>query len=345
MDTEYHANDEISAGEDAPQLSDAHEPIPGDASAPEIIDAAETAIESESPTETAKPHERFAYFVAIGKLRRRSVFLAPEDMDRYFGRSVIVDAEYGLDLGLLRERAKEIPSETSGAIVRLADCGDIEHSFRNAEADAECSQVFDAAVLDENLDMKLVGIDHSFEQTRITFYYQASGRVDFRQLVKVLASKLRRRIELYQLNLRDQFLFHAYIGPCGLELCCKAKPELFPEKIPTRLAKLQKLSYSPGKMSGMCGKPYCCLKYEAESYQEFADFLGIKPGAPFRRKGGDRKECRVMDWNMLTNEVFVDIGEEDKELVFTLEEFKREFEPLRRHDHGKQQQQRDDEDE
>lgn len=336
MDTEYHANDETSAGEEAPQ--------PSGAPAQNAAVPASLAAESESPAEAPKPHERWAYFVAIGKLRRRSVFLAPEDMDRYFGRSVIVDAEYGLDLGLLRERCKEIPSETSGAIVRLADCGDIEHSLKNSEADGECAQVFDASVLDEKLDMKLVGIDHSFEQSRITFYYQASGRVDFRQLVKVLASKLRRRIELYQLNLRDQFLFHAYIGPCGLELCCKAKPELFPEKIPTRLAKLQKLSYSPGKMSGMCGKPYCCLKYEAESYQEFADFLGIKPGAPFRRKGGDRKEVRVMDWNMLTNEVFVDTGEEDKELIFTLEEFKREFEPMRRHDHGKQQQ-RDDDDE
>ncbi len=334
VDTEYHANDEASAGEDAPQPSGAPAQCEAGIAAPAL--AAPVAPES------IKPPERWAYYVAMGRLRRRSVFLAAEDMGRHFGRQVIVDAEYGLDIGLLRERCKEIPNETAGVVVRPADCGDLEHAAKNVDADVECAKIFEDAVRDEGLDMKLAGIDHSFEQARITFYYQASGRVDFRQLVKLLASKLRRRIELYQLNLRDQLLFHAYIGPCGLDLCCKAKPELFPEKIPTRLAKLQKLPYSPGKMSGMCGKPYCCLKYEAEGYQEFADFLGIKPGAPFRRKGGDRKECRVMDWNMLTNQVFVDAGEDDKELVFTLEEFKREFEPMRRQDHAKQQH-RDDE--
>lgn len=341
MDRERNAN--ADAGAEPESAHPIAAPGSGEGQTAQPIETA-APLESAQATAEAKPitspPKSFAYYVAIGKLRRRYAFLASEDLGKHFGRSVIVDAEYGLDLGLLRERCAEIPPETAGAIVRLAGCSDLEHAAKQAAADAECSAIFEASVREEKLEMKLVGIDHSFEQARVTFYYQASGRVDFRQLVKVLASKLRRRIELYQLNLRDQFFFHACIGPCGLELCCKARPELFPEKIPIRLAKLQKLSYSPGKMSGMCGKPHCCMKYEAESYQEFADFLGIKPGAPFRCKGGDKRSCRVNDWDMLTNRVFVDCGEEE-ELVFTLEEFKRDYEQVRRGEQGKHQREDD----
>jgi cell fate regulator YaaT (PSP1 superfamily) len=330
--SDNNINEQPPAAEPAQEQAEAAEVCAPDAAAPAGDDAA-----------SAPTQERRTYWVAIGRLQRRHIFNAAEDMDRCSGRQVIVETEYGLDLGLLRERCKGAQEDVAGSIVKMADCGDCQHAAANSSADAECRRVFEEAVAAENLDMKLAGIDHSYEQTRITFYYHAPGRVDFRQLVKTLASRLRRRIELYQLNLRDQFLFHACIGPCGLELCCKAKPELFPEKIPTRLAKVQKLSYSPGKMSGMCGKPYCCLKYEVESYQEFADFLGVKPGAPFRRKSGDRGEYRVLDWDMLTNQVFVDPGDDEKEMIFTLEEFKREFEPLRQSGQGKRQ--RDDDDE
>ncbi len=214
VDTEYHANDEASAGEDAPQPS----------GAPAQCEAGIAAPSPAAPVapESIKPPERWAYYVAMGRLRRRSVFLAAEDMGRHFGRQVIVDAEYGLDIGLLRERCKEIPNETAGVVVRPADCGDLEHAAKNVDADVECAKIFEDAVRDEGLDMKLAGIDHSFEQARITFYYQASGRVDFRQLVKLLASKLRRRIELYQLN-----FYSTHISARAAWICAAKQSQSF----------------------------------------------------------------------------------------------------------------------
>lgn len=270
--------------------------------------------------------QQATFAVQIGKLRRRYPFVAPRDFAQHAGRAVIVDADYGLDMGVLSGEWPNDGAKALGAIVRLADADDFAQALRNAETDAECRAVFDEAVAAEKLDMKLVGVDHSYERAKITFYYHAEGRVDFRQLVKTLASKLRRRIELYQLNLRDQFLFHPFLGPCGRELCCKAKPEIFSQKVPTRLAKQQKMSYNPAKMAGMCGKPRCCLRYEVDSYKEFADYLGVKPGRAFRRHA-DGLECKLVDWNMLTDEVIVETAGEE-ELTFGLAEFKRDFAPV-----------------
>lgn len=295
--------------------------------APEAADApllAESEPDPEGRADAEKQQVTFA--VRIGKLRRKYPFVASQDLAQHAGRAVIVDADYGLDLGILGEPWQGDGAKALGAIVRLADSDDFAQMLRNADTDAEARAVFVEAVAQENLQMKLVGIDHSYERTKITFYYHAEGRVDFRQLVKALASRLRRRIELYQLNLRDQFLFHPFLGPCGRELCCKAKPELFSQKVPTRLAKQQKMSYNPAKMAGMCGRPRCCLRYEVDSYKEFADFLGVKPGRPFKRRA-DGLECRLVDWRMLTDEVIVETGEEE-ELTFCLAEFKRDFSPV-----------------
>jgi cell fate regulator YaaT (PSP1 superfamily) len=285
-------------------------------------EAEETPPKADANAET----RQVTFAVQIGKLRRSYPFAASQDFAQHAGRAVIVDADYGLDMGVLSEPWQGDGAKALGAIVRLADADDFAQTLRNAETDAECRAAFNEAVAGETLQMKIVGVDHSYERTKITFYYHAEGRVDFRQLVKALASKLRRRIELYQLNLRDQFLFHPFLGPCGRELCCKAKPELFSQKVPTRLAKQQKLSYNPAKMAGMCGKPRCCLRYEVESYKEFADFLGVRPGRAFKRRS-DGRECKLVDWHMLTDEVIVETREEE-ELTFSLAEFKRDFAPV-----------------
>lgn len=317
--------DEITANGNSadtrPRAEPRDETPPEPPSKPFVDEAKETPPKADASTAT----QQVTYAVRIGKLRRKYPFVAPKDLAGHAGRAVIVDADYGLDLGVLGELWQDDGVKALGAIVRLADADDLAQAMRNSETDPECRAVFNEAVAGEKLQMKLVGIDHSYERTKITFYYHAEGRVDFRQLVKTLASKLRRRIELYQLNLRDQFLFHPFLGPCGRELCCKAKPELFSQKVPTRLAKQQKLSYNPAKMAGMCGKPRCCLRYEVDSYKEFADFLGVKPGRPFKRRA-DGLECRLVDWNMLTDKVIVETGEED-ELTFSLAEFKRDFAP------------------
>src|SRR4030042_4056882 len=276
------------------------------------------------PEDTQKIPQQLKYIVQIGKLRRRYTVMATEDLDKHQGRAVIVDTCYGFDLGILRERAEGQKCEPLGAFVRLADADDLAQMMCSTEADKECCAACAKTGREEKLRMKLAGIDHSYERTKITFYYHAEGRVDFRKLVRSLASRLHKRIELYQLNLRDQFLFHPFFGPCGRELCCKVKPELFAEKIPTRLATQQKVADNPVKMAGVCGKPRCCLKYEVECYKEFGDFLGLRSGRVFRRKDGDAREYRVTDWNMLTNEVAVEMSDsdEEKELIIDLDEFK-----------------------
>jgi len=304
-------------------LEETHDETPTEPPAEPVADEAE---ETPPKADANAKVQQVTFAVQIGKLRRKYPFAASQDIAQHTGRAVIVDADYGLDMGVLCEPWQGDGAKALGAIVRLADVDDFAQTLSNAESDAECRAAFNEAVAGENLQMKLVGVDHSYERTKITFYYHAEGRVDFRQLVKALASKLRRRIELYQLNLRDQFLFHPFLGPCGRELCCKAKPELFSQKVPTRLAKQQKLSYNPAKMAGMCGKPRCCLRYEIDSYKEFADFLGVRPGRAFKRRA-DELECRLVDWNMLTDEIIVETGEEE-ELRFGLAEFKRDFAPV-----------------
>lgn len=292
---------------------------------PEAHTGDEPAQDS-APVETAPEPagERF-YTVRIGQLRRAFTFRALDDLADHSGRGVVVEADYGLDLGILRGRAAPSEGECMGTITRLADLEDLERAQGNKELDAEFGGVFDELAREEGLEMKLVGLDHAMGLGKVTFYYHAEGRVDFRQLVKKLAARLKRRIELYQLNLRDQFMFHAFVGPCGLHLCCKARPELFPEKVPTKYAKQQKLSYNPNKMAGMCGKPRCCLAYELDVYREFSDVLGTKPGRAFRRKDAQDLAVKVVDWDISTNLVLVEAGEERKEMSIGFEEFKRDY--------------------
>jgi cell fate regulator YaaT (PSP1 superfamily) len=285
-------------------------------------DAEGESAPAEAPQKPAG--ERF-YTVRIGQLRRAFSFRALQDLDEHIGRSVVVEADYGLDLGILRGRAGPAEGECMGTITRLADLEDLERAQGNKDLDAEFSCVFAEFAQEEGLGMKVVGLDHALGLGKVTFYYHAEGRVDFRQLVKKLATRLKRRIELYQLNLRDQFMFHAFVGPCGLHLCCKARPELFPEKVPTKYAKQQKLSYNPNKMAGMCGKPRCCLAYELEVYREFSDVLGTKSGRVFRRKDAQDLAVKVVDWDISTSCVLVEAGEEKREMSIDFEEFKREY--------------------
>jgi len=296
---------------------------------PERDQLPEKAPEAEgeaAPAEAApKPAGDVYYTVRIGRLRRPFTFRALEDMDEHFGRSVIVEADYGVELGILRERVDPAEGECMGVITHLANLEDLERAQGNKSLDEEFTGVFNELAQEEGLQMKLVGIDHALGLGKVTFYYHADGRVDFRQLVKKLATRLKRRIELYQLNLRDQFMFHSFIGPCGLHLCCKARPELFPEKVPTKFAKQQKLSYNPNKMAGMCGKPRCCLAYELDVYREFGELLGVKPGRAFRRKDAKDVTVKVVGWDISTNLVLVEAGEERTETSIDLEEFKREY--------------------
>jgi len=275
--------------------------------------------------------------VAIGRLARPFAFIGPESYGNAVDARVVVEAEYGLDLGVVKGRWDKPDQNIMGNVVRRADMSDFLKVQTNHVNDNECREVFNSAVAQEHLEMKLVGIDHSLDQGKITFYYQAEGRVDFRQLVRVLASRLKRRIELYQLNLRDQILLHPSLGPCGRALCCRSDPSLLSQHVSSRLARQQGLSYNPGKVSGICGRPRCCLFFELESYVQFQELLGKRPGRCFRLKKGaplpdstvPAQLYRVVEWSVPTNMVVLEPESEEyahRTVSLDFDDFKTRFE-------------------
>lgn len=189
---------------------------------------------------------------------------------------VIVSRDFGLDYGTYHGPFTPDPEgpETivEGAIVRVATQEDLNTIRVNETQNLSSRAVFDAIVLELGLPMKLAAIDNSFDRKKVTFYYRSEERVDFRELLKRLATHFKRRIELYQLNIWDQVLLTPTVGMCGLICCCKLgiKRE---EPITVACYKTQKSSFHPFKGCGHCGKPLCCMKYEYEDYKGFEEKL------------------------------------------------------------------------
>ncbi len=195
----------------------------------------------------------------------------PLDPDSY----VIVEAEKGIDLGcvisegetaFLKMSLRTKPCLTAPRkVIRLADGDDLaildQHRRQEDLAFEVCRKKIDR----HHLEMKLIDVEYQFDRNRITFYFTADGRVDFRELVKDLAAEYRTRIELRQIGVRDQAKRIGGIGNCGRDLCCSAWIDSF-EHISTEMARLQNLPLNPFKLAGQCGRLKCCLSYESEVY-------------------------------------------------------------------------------
>lgn len=243
--------------------------------------------------------------VEMGRLRRPFPFIGNERHLENIGKDVVVETEWGLDLGRLDSAWAEPDKNILGKIVYLAGEAEKARMKANQAEDEACKRIFENSILELSLPMKLVGIEHSLELKKVTFYYEAEQRVDFRKLVKLLASRLRRRIELYQLSEKDRFLFYPIFGSCGRRLCCQRDPEWFARKVPSRCAKVQDLAHNLEKVQGVCGKMKCCLLYELEAYEEFYGLLVRKGGSYFLPKRESQAfstcgECkfRAIDWNV-----------------------------------------------
>ncbi|MDQ0190182.1 stage 0 sporulation family protein [Alicyclobacillus cycloheptanicus] len=152
-------------------------------------------------------------------------------------------------------------------IMRVATPKDAETVEENRRRARESMQVFREKVQAHNLEMKLVDAEYTFDRNKLIFYFTAEGRVDFRELVKDLASVFRVRIELRQIGVRDEAKILGGIGPCGRLLCCSTWMGEF-DPVSIRMAKDQSLSLNPTKISGLCGRLMCCLKFENDTYQE-----------------------------------------------------------------------------
>ncbi len=198
-------------------------------------------------------------------------FFDPDGFEVTKGMGVIVETARGLEYGTLSEDIKEVDEKEIVAplkkIIRIADEKDILQYRENLEKKGNDLALCQEKVDKHKLDMKLVDVEHTFDNSKIIFYFTADGRVDFRELVKDLAGVFKMRIELRQIGVRDEAKLVGGIGTCGKALCCHSwLPEFEPVSI--KMAKVQNLSLNPTKISGICGRLMCCLKYENDVYCE-----------------------------------------------------------------------------
>lgn len=184
---------------------------------------------------------------------------------------VVVETVRGLELGFISTEAKtmeeidlDVPIKP---ILRVATKEDIEAYEKNLENSLKANEIFNNCVEEQKLDMFLISSEYTLDATKIIFTYIADERVDFRELLKVLAAKLHCRIELRQIGARDRAKAIGGLGPCGLPLCCSTFLSDF-EGISINMAKNQLLALNISKLSGQCGKLICCLKYEDSIYSE-----------------------------------------------------------------------------
>jgi len=196
----------------------------------------------------------------------------PEGFTLVPGDEVVVPAargvEYGRVVSSIKEVSEEELEEPLKKVMRRATPRDHEHQRQNAERKEEAYRTCRRLIQQHKLPMKLVDVDYVFDGSSVVFYFTAEGRVDFRELVKDLATRLKARIELRQVGVRDEAKMVGGLGPCGRDLCCSLYLSDF-NPVSIKMAKEQNLPLNPSKISGICGRLMCCLKYEVEAYEDF----------------------------------------------------------------------------
>ena len=184
---------------------------------------------------------------------------------------VIVETSRGVECGEVAMGNREVPDETVvqplKKVLRVATPQDLEVLASNREKEKKAAQICQQKIADHKLEMKLVDVEYTFDNNKILFYFTADGRIDFRDLVKDLASVFRTRIELRQIGVRDEAKMLGGLGICGNPFCCSTFLGEF-QPVSIRMAKEQGLSLNPTKISGTCGRLMCCLKYEQEAYED-----------------------------------------------------------------------------
>lgn len=188
-----------------------------------------------------------------------------------FGEKVLVDTARGVEIGTICSKVKAIKeneiSEPLKKVLRVATKEEIELAESNKEKENEIKSVCEELANNLRLDMKIVATELNFDATKVIICFTADSRVDFRELVKQLANKYKMRIELKQLDAREETKVKGGLGPCGRECCC-SKFLSEPTRSSIKMAKSQGLSLNPTSISGLCGKLKCCLVYENEYYLE-----------------------------------------------------------------------------
>ncbi len=228
-----------------------------------------------------------------------------EDYDLQIGDSVLVETERGLEVGEVTLPVIELDEEKLKAplkhIERPCTKEDLEQQKENRAKETEAFEICRQKIAEHGLEMKLIRADYTFDRRKLTFFFSAEGRVDFRSLVKDLASEFRTRIELRQIGVRDETRILGGLGVCGRPLCCATYLHDF-NPVSIKMAKEQNLSLNPTKISGLCGRLMCCLKNEEETYEYLNKSMPRRGDAAITPDG---EEGTVYNVNILRQRVAV----------------------------------------
>ena len=234
----------------------------------------------------------------------RAYFFSPDGKAYSVGDKVIVETSAGNAFGFVSKGNHEVNEDSIVGelkrVLRKATDKELCLKKETEEKQKEAFSICEKKIAEHKLDMKLVEVEYSFDGSKITFFFTADGRVDFRELVKDLASSFHTRIELRQIGVRDEARMLGGIGICGQPYCCKRFLDDF-QPVSIKMAKEQGLSLNPTKISGSCGRLMCCLKYEQNSYEHL---LSITPtvGSVVKIPEGTGT---VVDCNLITGNLLV----------------------------------------
>lgn len=234
----------------------------------------------------------------------RSYYFSPDGKTVNVGDKVIVETQNGNEFGIVSEANFKVDEDKIVSplkkMLRFANEKDLKKVEENKKKEAEAFKVCEELVEAHGLDMKLVEVEYSFDGSKAVFFFTSDGRVDFRELVKDLASRFHTRIELRQIGVRDEAKMLGGIGICGQPYCCKQFLSDF-QPVSIKMAKEQGLSLNPTKISGSCGRLMCCLKYEQDAY-EYLNSFTPHVGATVKTENGTGV---VTDVNLITGNLYV----------------------------------------
>jgi len=269
-------------------------------------------------------------FRSAGKI----YFFDPAGFAIETGDKVVVETARGMEFGTvvlgIREVEDDKVIQPLKAVTRIATEKDAEIAEANKAKEKEAFNICLEKIKKHELEMKLIDAEYTFDNNKLLFYFTADGRIDFRELVKDLASVFKTRIELRQIGVRDETKILGGIGVCGRPLCCHSwLPEFIPVSI--KMAKEQNLSLNPTKISGVCGRLMCCLKNEEETYEELNSKL---PNVGDFVTAADGLKGEVHSVNVLRQlvKVIVTVGDEKEIKEYKVDQLR--FKPKRRRDYN-----------
>ena len=262
-------------------------------------------------------------------------YFDPQDYEITLGSHVIVETARGVEFGTVMIAPKELEPEQVvqplKPVIRVATPDDEKTEAKNRQKEKEAFKICLGKIQKHKMEMKLVDAEYTFDNNKLLFYFTADGRIDFRELVKDLASVFRTRIELRQIGVRDETKILGGIGICGRPLCCNTfLAEFAPVSI--KMAKEQNLSLNPAKISGVCGRLMCCLKNEEETYEYLNSRL---PHVGDYVTTDDKLKGEVHSVNVLrqTVKVLVEVDDEKEIREYKVEQLR--FKPRRKKEHMK----------